>query len=100
MNVRVLLAVAAAIGLWVGVTGCAFADDRNQKTVFTFSGPVEVPASLRLERMCSNSRIRNPTGTSCRYCAGEKHLYCNAPRDSRSAPSSGRQADRHFRGNA
>jgi hypothetical protein len=54
----------------------AKADEWNQKTVFTFSGPVEVPGrSWKRVPMSSNSWIPSPTAISCRSSTSAKITY-------------------------
>jgi len=62
MKTRVMLFVG--LGLLGGMVQRAAADDFDQKTVFTFSGPVEIPGQvLSAGTTYSSWLIHRPTGT-------------------------------------
>src|ERR1700685_1234522 len=75
MKTRVMLFVG--LGLLGGIVQRAAADDFDQKTVFTFSGPVEIPgqvlsAGTYVFKLADASSDRNPVQV---FNKNETHLY-------------------------
>src|ERR1700683_3276567 len=75
MKTRVMLFVG--LGLLGGMVQRAAADDFDQKTVFTFSGPVEIPgqvlsAGTYVFKLADASSDRNTVQV---FNKNEKHLY-------------------------
>lgn len=64
----VTYASAGLLAFCIAAPPQARADEWNQKTIFTFSGPVEIPAgSFRPGHMFSSSPTPCPIGISSRY---------------------------------
>src|ERR1700689_185638 len=75
MKTRVMLFVG--LGLLGGIVQRAAADDFDQKTVFTFSGPVEIPgqvlsAGTYVFKLADSASNRNIVQV---FSKNEKHLY-------------------------
>jgi hypothetical protein len=67
----------AGLGLLGGLVQSATADDSDQKTIFTFSGPVEIPgqvlpAGTYVFKLADSSSDRNIVQV---FSENEKHLY-------------------------
>jgi len=74
---KAILALAAGIGFLTAVSLSAYADEWDQKTVFTFSGPVEIPgqvlpAGTYVFKLADSQSDRNIVQV---FSKNEKHLY-------------------------
>src|SRR5580698_4102261 len=74
---RAKVMLLAGLGFLGGMVQRATADDWNQRTIFTFSGPVEIPgqvlaAGTYVFKLADSSSDRNIVQV---YSKDEKHLY-------------------------
>ena len=74
---RAILILLAGLGALGGMVPRASADEWDQKTIFTFSGPVEIPgqvlsAGTYVFKLADSSSDRNIVQV---YNKDEKHLY-------------------------
>jgi hypothetical protein len=74
---RAKVALLVGLGFLVGMVPRATADEADQKTIFTFSGPVEIPgqvlsAGTYVFKLADSSSDRNVVQV---FSKDEKHLY-------------------------
>jgi len=74
---RAIVVAVAALGLLGALSGSALADEWNQKTIFTFSGPVEIPgqvlpAGTYVFKLADSQSDRNIVQV---FSRDERHLY-------------------------
>ena len=72
-----MVIILAGLAVVTGITPRALADEWNQKTIFTFSGPVEIPgqvlsAGTYVFKLADSSSDRNIVQV---FSKNEKHLY-------------------------
>jgi hypothetical protein len=74
---RAILALLVGLGILGGIAPRANADEWDQKTIFTFGGPVEIPgqvlpAGTYVFKLADSSSDRNTVQV---FSEDEKHLY-------------------------
>jgi hypothetical protein len=77
MNTTKAKAIVFALGILVGMVGRARGDEWNQKTAFTFSGPVEIPGQVLVAgtyvfKLADSQSDRNVVQV---FDKNETHLY-------------------------